>query len=295
MLVTTEKVTAGSGDGLVGVGYSMDKNAAKAADRIPACGEDNRDINTTEGGLQELFESEGTNDAGKCVVHVTAPAAEGTQKAATRGVHTLNFQVSATVKASAEIEVAGAPASITTNAADRVETSSTTEITVSVWDDENVLVGITDVKVRKVAGDGLIEDNGADNTEKTSNGQSKFTLIAPSESGSIEILITAGKAEPHRLTVHFGEEPEPPTPPAPEIAVSGQSGNIGIQNAASLEALLDALECGDQRGTSVTINGYIYAVGAPSVANAAFVTTSTSRSTSAARTSAAAASCLSGC
>ena len=44
-----------------------------------------------------------------------------------------------------------------------------------MWDDEDVLVGITDVKVRKVGGDGLIEDNGADNTEKTSNGKSKFT------------------------------------------------------------------------------------------------------------------------
>ena len=35
VLVVTEKATAASGDGEVGVGYSMDKNAAKAADRIP--------------------------------------------------------------------------------------------------------------------------------------------------------------------------------------------------------------------------------------------------------------------
>ena len=152
---------------------------------------------------------------------MTAPAkADGAAKDATRGVHTLNFQVSSTIKASATIEVAGAPASITTNAPAEVDPASVTEITVSVWDDEGVLVGITEVRVRKVGGDGLIEDAGDNGAEKTVNGQSKFTYISPS-SGSAEILITAGKVN-FRLPLTVREEVEPsdtaPTlPDAPEF------------------------------------------------------------------------------
>ncbi len=295
VLVKTEKATTartGTED-VAGVGYSMDKNAAKAADRIPACGEDNRDINATEGGLQELFASEGTNDKGQCVVHVTAPAAAGSQKAATRGVHTLNFQatgdgVSGTIKASAMIEVAGAPASITTNAAERVDTESSTEITVSVWDDEDVLVGITSVKVRKVGGDGLIEDNAgakdADgnaipDTEKTSDGQSKFTLIAPSNPGSIEILITAGKATPHRLTVHFGEEePEPVPEPEPAPSLNKTPASTGFTlvtfSGGTIEELVAVVTdvCGPSADIYATnLGAYVsYFVGSPDFVNRGF-------------------------
>ena len=140
----------------LGRGYSQDKPAAGSAAAIPACGDDNTDTDADDGGLQELFgpndgtgdAGEGTNDKGQCVVHVTAP--EDTADAdnnATRGAHTLNFEISATVKASAVIEVAGKPASISTDAPDRVDPASVTEITVSVFDDEDVLVGITEVTV----------------------------------------------------------------------------------------------------------------------------------------------------
>ena len=66
--------------------------------------------------------STGTNDDGQCVVEVNAPPADPDDdtpgdQAATRGVNTLNF-VLAKLTASAEIEVAGAPADIATDPAD---------------------------------------------------------------------------------------------------------------------------------------------------------------------------------
>ncbi|MYH49824.1 MAG: hypothetical protein F4151_09940 [Gammaproteobacteria bacterium] len=288
VLVVTEKNTAASTDGNspVGRGYSMDKPAAGSAKAIPACGDDNTDVDADTAGQQELFGpntggtadnidpadagnvGEGTNANGQCVVHVTAPSEDdGADDDATRGEHTLNFQISSSVKASAVIEVAGKPASITTDAPAQVDAASVTTITVSVWDDEEVLVGITAVKVRKVDGGGLIEDEGVDGTEMTSNGQSKFTFIAPSGHGSSEILITAGDANT-RITLQIGEAPEEP---APEISVSGQSGAIGVLNAGSLGDLLGALDCGGNAGTTVTIDGNTYVVGAPDVVNAAFL------------------------
>ena len=65
--------------------------------------------------------------------------------------------------------------------------------------------------------------------------------------------------------------PPPPPPPEPEISVSGQSGSIGVLNASSLEALLGALDCGGNAGTTVTIDGNTYVVGAPDVVNSAFL------------------------
>ena len=289
---------------LVATDFNMDKdkNKNRKVDTgdIPACGNHENatggetSTNLTSDGTDAGTDvAAGTNADGECVVQVSAPKASGDQKAATRGLHTLNFQatgtgVTGTLKAAAMIEVAGAPASITTNAADRVDTESSTEITVSVWDDEDVLVGITSVKVRKVGGDGLIEDNAgakdADNnaipdTEKTVNGQSKFTLIAPSDPGSIEILITAGKAEPHRLTIHFGEEVEEPAPPAhvPALSPSPASTTLALVtfNGGSVADLAGVLaaECGD--GARVYATDYQstwvqYIPGAPAAVNRGF-------------------------
>ena len=201
VLVTTEKDSTGDDatNDAAGTGYSRDLIAAKAADNIPACGDDNRGSNASPS--TEVFTDDGTNDNGQCVVYVTAPEAEGTQKAATRGAHTLNFAIG-TIKASAVIEVAGKPASITTDAPESVEPASVTTITVSVWDDEDVLVGITDVKVRKVDGGGLIEDEGEGGSEMTANGQSKFTFIAPSAAGLLGDPDLRGRREPPRRADH---------------------------------------------------------------------------------------------
>lgn len=208
VLLKTEQATAEvAGESAVGVGYSKDLiRPAAQGGNIPACGDDN--TGSLASPETEVFDTDGTNDKGQCVVRITAPEADPTDpttKDATRGAHTLNFQVSATVKASATIEVAGKPDSITTDAPARVEAGSVTTITVSVWDDTGVLVGITSVKTRKVDGGGLIEDEGEGGSEMTNDGQSKFTFIAPTNPGSSEILISAGTIN-LRVPIAIGPE-----------------------------------------------------------------------------------------
>ena len=300
--VVTEKNTAADGDNQLGRGYSKDKPAAGSAAAIPACGDDNTHIGAAGATFEELFGpdpsspgtgvdvgadnpanvGEGTNAKGQCVVYVTAPEDKSdATKNATRGVHTLNFQISATVKASAVIEVAGKPSSITTDAPERVELASVTEITVSVWDDDDVLVGITSVKVRKVGGDGLIEDQGEGGSEMTSNGQSKFTFIAPSTAGTSEILITAGKVD-HRVTLQIGEEVmeepvEPEVMPEVERELRGAGplrSFVGGGSVEDLAALVKA-ECpggADVYATDAEGAWQFYRTGAPAFANAPFST-----------------------
>ena len=60
------------------------------------------------------------------------------------------------------------------------------------------------------------DDNAIPNTEKTSDGQSTFTYIAGSD-GAVELLITAGKATPTRVTVQVAEEAAVVEPPEPVV------------------------------------------------------------------------------
>ena len=171
-------------------------------------------------------------------------------KNATRGPHTLHFAVSGatTVKASATIEVAGKPASITTDAPAMVDVASVTKITVSVFDDEDVLVGDRDVNIRKVGGDGLVEDA----QTSTTNGKATFNFIAPSTAGSSEILITAGDVN-HRVTLQIGE-PEPEEPVEPEAAPSlTVQGNLGIFSGGSLEEFGAAAEAACPAGAVIWV------------------------------------------
>ena len=279
VLVVTEKATparADFSDDAVGVGYSKDKPAVGTAKAIPACGQDNSDTDGDTGGLQELFATEGTNANGQCVVYVTAPEdTSDATKSATRGPHTLHFAVdgATTVKASATIEVAGKPDSITTDAPAMVDTASVTKITVSVFDDEGVLVGDRDVNIRKVGGDGLIEDA----QSSTTNGKATFTFIAPSAIGSSEILISAGKVD-HRLTLQIGEAPEEPAPPAHVPALNKTPASTGFTavsfNGGSVADLVAVVT--DVCGPSASIYGtslgeYVgYFVGSPDFVNRAF-------------------------
>ena len=270
-VVTSQDAT--DGDTSDGTGYNVDYIASKSADSLPACGDD-KDPVTDSGATPpttEDFAANGTNAAGKCVVHVTAPEAEGTQKAATRGEHTLNFQISASIKASAVIEVAGKPASITTDAPEYVDPASVTTITVSVWDDEDVLVGITEVTVRKVGGDGLIEDQGEGNSEMTSNGQSKFTFIAPSTTGSSEILISAGDVN-HRVTVNIGEamvEPDPPVDEHEGEPTLTVQGSLGLFSGGSVDELAHAAEHECPGGATIYVQEADGSWGSPYVTDAA--------------------------
>ena len=285
--VETETDTAADGDNRLGRGYSKDKPAAGKAAAIPACGDDNTHIGEASTTFEELFGpdsagtvgnvdrtdagniGEGTNDKGQCVVYVTAPEnTTDATKSATRGVHTLNFAIGS-IKASTEIEVAGKPHSISTDAPDPIEPGSVTKITVSVFDDEDVLVGITSVKVRKVGGDGLIEDAGDGGEEMTSNGQSSFTFIAPSSAGTAEILITAGTVN-ERVTLNIGEampdEPEEPMPSG-DATLSGKSGFV-IFSGGSLDDLEAAALDHCPGGAAIWLNdgagGYVlFPAGSP--------------------------------
>ena len=234
---------------------------------------DNSDTDGDTGGLQELFATEGTNASGQCVVYVTAPEdTSDATKNATRGPHTLHFVVDgrATVKASAVIEVAGKPASITTDAPPMVETASVTKVTVSVFDDEDVLVGDRDVNIRKVGGDGLVEDA----QMSTTNGKATFTFIAPSAAGSSEILITAGDVN-HRVTLQIGE-PEADEPEEPEAAPSlTVQGNLGSFSGGSLEEFGAAVEAACPGGAVIWAQAAdgswaSYSSTAPAFANAGF-------------------------
>ena len=241
---------------------------------IPACGDkaevdqnDNGDL-TDEG--DSAFVPGGTNASGQCVIQVHAPADVPTtpaNEAAMRGTWTLNFRLSTAAgadTASVSLEVAGAPASITTNAPDRVDPGSQTEITVTVFDDEDVKVGITNVTVRKVDGGGLIEghDGAADangdaipNTEKTSDGQSTFTYIAPSSDGAVELLVTAGKAS-RRVSLNIGEampeEPDMPAMPDGDATLMVQ-GNLGSFSGGSVDALAAAANAACPGGSQIAV------------------------------------------
>ncbi|MYE13377.1 MAG: hypothetical protein F4X99_17335 [Gammaproteobacteria bacterium] len=285
--VVTEQNTPLDGDSPIGRGYSKDKPAVGKAAAIPACGDDNTDTDSETGGLQELFgpndgtgdDGEGTNSKGQCVVYVTAPEdTTDATKSATRGPHTLHFAVSGatTVKASATIEVAGKPASITTDAPERVDLASVTKVTVSVFDDEDVLVGDRDVNIRKVGGDGLVEDA----QTSTTNGKATFNFIAPSTPGSSEILVTAGDVN-HRVTLTIGDAMEEPDEPVMEDPHAGEpelTGNapLMIYSGGSVDELAHASEHTCPGGATIWVHDgsswQVYSTDAPAIANIGFTT-----------------------
>ena len=265
---------------------------------IPACGDKAAvEDDDTTADVDEAADAVpgGTNAKGECVIQVYAPAdnpATSADEAAMRGEWELNFRLSTAATAdtaSVSLEVAGAPARVETDAPDRVDPGSLTEITVTVFDDEDVKVGITNVTVRRVDGGGLIEghdgakdadDNAIPNTEKTSDGESTFTYIAPSSDGAVELLITAGKATPKRVTIQVAEEAvvveDPPDEPA---SLSSQPSATGFSlvtfSGGSVEELgaVVTTACGDRGRAYATDQGslvtYIPAATNP-VVNASF-------------------------
>ncbi len=193
--------------------------------------------------------SSGTNDDGQCIVMVMAPPEDpGTagDQAATRGIHTLNFAL-AKLTASVEITVAGGPASIESDAPEYVDPLSDTTITVTVRDDEGVLVGETDINVIKVAGDGLAEGAATMDGAQTKNGTAKFSyaaglegqvvfrVIAGTDTGAIRdiITLTVGEAMP--------EEPDMPAMPDGD-ALSFLSPSIASFSGGSVADLAAAAE-----------------------------------------------------
>jgi hypothetical protein len=105
-------------------------------------------------------------------------------------VNTLNFALGK-LAASVEVTVAGAASSVTTDPDDlaTVQPLSDNKITVTVTDDEGVLVGATPIQILKVGGEGLVENVKA----TTDNGVTTFNYTAPFE-GQAVFRIRAGHA-----------------------------------------------------------------------------------------------------
>lgn len=193
------------------------KDPAGTANDIPAC-------------------ASRTNVKGQCVLEVEAPNPTGTANDAARGNHVITVVGKAPIaaadrKVQVTITVAGAVNAVNTNAPDRVDPGSTTEITATVVDDEGVRAGAQSVTVTKISGDGVLRNGGP---AVTKDGQLTFSYRAASNAGTAEFdvevrapdaqgnAVSTGKVlATTSFTIRVGEEapPEPetpPTPPAPE-------------------------------------------------------------------------------
>ncbi|MXW26079.1 MAG: hypothetical protein F4Z77_07315 [Dehalococcoidia bacterium] len=193
---------------------------SKDAGDIPSCGvlaAVNATPDATPPGPGN-FDSTGTDDNGQCVVQVNATpddASTPTSEASARGVHTLNFALTGTEGASVEITVAGPAAAIESDAPESVEALSDTTITVTVRDEDGVLVGDTGINVIKVAGDGLAEGAATMKGARTKNGSASFSYAAGLEGRVVFRVIASEGAGAIRdvITLTVGElAPEGPAP-----------------------------------------------------------------------------------
>ena len=236
--------------------FDPNKNREVNRGDIPACGNHGVDPDAaipdvTSTNLQAAGADvpAGTNAAGQCVIQVRAPLGPpaGTDSAsATRGAHTVTVRADdlATKPAkevSVEIHVGGAPASIETDAPARVDSLSSTAVTVTVLDDEGVRVGAVPISVVQVEGSGNVDafpGQGTDAGASTSDGRATFTYLAPLSAGEAVFLIRVNPGTPAQVqstvTVAIGDAPEeaPEAPPATwnNDLVSGQ--NLVVWNGA---------------------------------------------------------------
>lgn len=231
-------VTDGAGNGIsgrnpkIGSGTDAIKGPRSNAVRVTAVDNVAKDVEGTENDAPGCAGT-GTDAKGKCVIRVTAPNPSGTSNDATRGDHVVTVVGAAPIatadrKVQVTIAVAGAVDSVDTNAPKRVDPGSTTEITVTVVDDEGVRAGAQSVTVTKISGDGVLRNGGP---AVTQDGQHKFSYRAASNAGTAEfdVEVRAPAADgtatdsgkvlaSTSFTITVGEEapPEPETPPAPE-------------------------------------------------------------------------------
>ena len=199
-----------------------------AIGELPSCGAKDpveEDENTEE--VEARPASTGTNDAGKCVLEVEALGGSTPSPAddSARGTHTITLVASGTGApaqgvdaAVVEIEVGGAPASIETDAPERINPSDEVAVNITVLDDEGVRVGGVTIEVLHTAGDGAII---ADAKDKTVDGRASFTYIAPSTPGVVEFLVRTKAANgavtsQQPIIIAIGPEPveAPEAPPA---------------------------------------------------------------------------------
>ncbi len=210
------EVPAGSAAVLLEYKLDVDRRAPGHPAYLPSCGQRDAvaaDATTTPPTVAAPGSS-GTNTAGKCVIEVTAAGGTTPSPAddSTRGTHTLTVgSTNARIPTvNVEIQVGGAPASIETDAPERVDSLSSTKITVTVMDDEGVRVGAVPISVTQVEGDGNVDDVAG---KMTSDGRGSFTFLAPLTPGEAVFLVRAGDAAKGQeirstVTLAIGEEPD---------------------------------------------------------------------------------------
>ena len=231
-------VTDGAGNGIsgrtptLGSGSDSIKGPSTNAIKVTAVNSAAKDLPGTANDLPAC--SEGTTAKGVCVMKVTAPNPTGTANDAARGKHVVTVVGAAPIKAAdrkvqVTITVAGAVDAVSTNAPERVDPGSSTEITVTVVDDEGVRAGAQSVTVTKIAGDGVLRNGGP---AVTKDGQHTFTYRAASRAGRAEFDVdvratsaTGGAVSTGKVltttsfTITVGEEAAEPPPAPPAVTI----------------------------------------------------------------------------
>ena len=264
---------------------------------IPACGDVPavEDDASTAGVDESRPLSDGTNDDGKCVIRIDAGGADTPTNPAddaARGTHTIVIVASedgvdgpkGVNEVTLEIQVGGAPASITSDAPARIGASEEIVINLTVLDDEDVRVGGVTIEAFQTAGSGKII---GDIAAKTSDGRAKFTYLAPSTPGVVEFLVrtrtspddTPGSKVTASLPIiiNIGAEEVAPPPEAPSLsrAPSATGFTLVTFSGGSVDDLSDALTaaCGDgvrAWATDYQGNYVSFFPSAPAVVNSGF-------------------------
>ena len=250
------------------IGQERPKGTNGSKKAIPACGES------------------ATDGDGNCALAVSAGSSSSP---ATRGVHTVSFDGPGTIAkadrtVTVDIAVAGKPVSVTHDAPERVDTLSTTKITLTARDDEGNLVGAVKSRVEQIEGGGTIL-NEKDGDADTSNGARSFEYFAPSRPGLVTFFVSVGTgadAVKETITVQIGEEameepdePEMPAMPESEPTLT-VTHSLGIFSGGSATELIDAADAACPGGAWIWLQDAggewrNYRTSAPAFVNAVFI------------------------
>ncbi len=150
-------------------------------------------------------------------------------------------------KVTVELQVGGPPSSVTSDASEYVDPLSSTKITYTVWDDEDVRVGEVDVVIDQIEGDGKI--TAGEGTGRTKDGQGSFTFRAPLNEGTAVFLVTVNPGtsgeiqQPISVVVGEAMPEEPDMPAMPDgDALSFLSPSIASFSGGSVADLAAAAE-----------------------------------------------------
>ena len=132
------------------------------------------------------------------------------------------------------IEVAGAPASIESDAPEYVDPLSDTTITITVRDDEGVLVGETDHHVRaRSPATASIEGKATATDAVTKDGSATFSYAAGLE-GQVVFRVIAGSGpgavRDIIVSLQVGEPVEDPPPPPPSLSPAPSATGFTLVN-----------------------------------------------------------------